>query len=145
MNPVFHKILSNDSKAMLEIELQTIAAKYEFAPKLYEVLSVESKLVLCMERITAPCLADVYGEDPRRIPRYIWQQIRDILQNLYYEEGIEYIDITPYNFIELPDGKVYIIDFGDAYYTSQNGSKEPNNWFLREFLDGEYTWNPDFR
>jgi len=132
-------------KARLEIELQTIAANYDFSPKVYEVVPVETKLVFCMERIHAPCLAEVYGEDPRRIPRYVWQQIRDILQILYDEEGIEYIDITPYNFIERSDGKVYIIDFGDAYYTKQSGSREPNNTFLKDFLDGSYTWNPDFK
>ena len=60
---------------------------------------------------------------------------------LYYEEGIEYIDITGYNFIE-KDNKVYIIDFGDAIYTK---SHIEMNWFLSYFLGGHNGWNPDFK
>jgi len=59
---------------------------------------------------------------------------------LYLECDIEYIDVTPYNFIE-KDDKVWIIDFGDA----RDAPKK--NWFLGNmFKDGKMTqWNPDFR
>ena len=40
------------------------------------------------------------------------------------------------------DNKVYIIDFGDAYYIKKN---KPINWFLQEVLDGYNGWNPDFK
>jgi methylase of polypeptide subunit release factors len=39
-----------------------------------------------------------------------------------------------------------IIDFGHAYYstTPLAADKKAVNWFLREVLDGEKSWNPDF-
>ena len=60
-----------------------------------------------------------------------------IIEILYYTENIEYIDITPYNFIEKNE-KIYIIDFGHANY------RKAKNYFLREFLDGLNKWNSDF-
>jgi len=141
----FHKRLPLGSQTDLEVELQTIASKYGFAPKVYEIFHTNTETIICMERINAPCLADVYGENPQEIPHKLWKQIETIVTTLYEEEGIEYVDLTPYNFIELPNEKLYIIDFGDAYYTDKNMPKHPNNWFLREFLDGEMTWNPDFK
>lgn len=92
-----------------------------------------------MEDLQEECLANTYGEDPEDIPEWIWDEIRRMLTVLLQEEGIEYVDITPYNFIE-KDGKVYVIDFGDAKYTSGE-----TNWFLQEFIDGENSWNPDYK
>ena len=86
-------------------------------------------------------LKDKYGEDPLNVPKIIWDQIRTIIKILYHQEGIEYIDITGYNFIE-KNGKVYIIDFGDAVY---NKPDIEINWFLSKFLDGHNGWNPDFK
>jgi serine/threonine-protein kinase RIO1 len=94
-----------------------------------------------MENLNEMCIADMYGEDPKDIPKIVWDQIRVILKILYFDEGIEYIDITGYNFIE-KKGKVYIIDFGDAIYTKKN---KEMNWFLSYFLGGHNGWNPDFR
>jgi RIO-like serine/threonine protein kinase len=120
---------------LLEIELQRIAATHGFAPR---VLS-QNNLEFEMDNIGAPCLADVYGENATDLPNWIWKSIINILRTLYDYEGIEYIDITPYNFIE-KDGKVWIIDFGHAYYA------HPRNWFLKDLLNGEEpSWNPDFR
>ena len=122
----------------LEIELQQIASNYGFSPK---VLSVNG-LVFEMEDLAAFSLADKYGDKIDDIPDMIWDEIIRILSALYEVEGIEYIDITPYNFIET-QGKVWIIDFGHAFYTTE--AKKPTNWFLREVLDSnEKGWNPDF-
>lgn len=123
----------------LEIELQRVASQHGFCPK---VLSSEG-IVFEMEKIDAPCLAEKYGEKSTDTPPWIWNEIIRILAVLYECEGIEYIDITPYNFIE-KDGKVWIIDFGHAYYTKSQKQEKPQNWFLAEFLDGELVWNPDF-
>ena len=122
-----------------EIELQKIAAAYGFAPNIHDVKKFPDRYEVTMDKIDNMCLADMYSEDPKKIPRYIWHEIHSILTILYEREGIEYIDITGYNFIE-KDNKVYIIDFGDAKYT-QPGQV---NWFLKHFLDGDYGWNPDF-
>lgn len=65
-----------------------------------------------------------------------------MVRTLFEEEGIEYIDITPYNFLE-NEGELYMIDFGDARYIPTNIEMD---WFLKEFLeDGVNSWNPDFR
>ena len=118
-----------------EAHFQQVAWLYRFAPEVYKITDDE----IHMEDLQEMCIADKYGDDPEAIPAYIWKAIRTILHTLYYEKSIEYIDITPYNFIE-KDGKVYIIDFGHAEYVSNH-----MNWFLKEFLDGDNGWNPDFR
>jgi len=122
-----------------EIELQRVAAKYGFAPYIHEVKKFPDRYELVMDKIDALCLADQYGDDPKNIPKRIWQEIHSILLILLEREGIEYIDITGYNFIEYKN-KIYIIDFGDARYKKDGQI----NWFLKEFLDGDYGWNPDF-
>jgi len=100
-----------------------------------------------MEKINAMCLADKYGDKPYDIPKHYWYQIKSI-SLLFYREGMEYIDITLYNFIEKND-KIYLIDFGHAFYSSKiNLSNSiPSNWFLRDFLEHSkqiYKYNQDF-
>lgn len=132
-------------KINLEIELQTyISNKYDFCPKILNYKHNTNNTVIIMEDLNEKCIADKYSDDPNEIPDFIWNQIRQIISILLYEEGIEYIDITPYNFIEINE-KVYIIDFGHAYWIDD--SKIIKNWFLKEFFkdDNEVkTFNPDF-
>jgi RIO-like serine/threonine protein kinase len=145
----FHKtiVACEERKITREIEMQEISANYGFSPKIISSNIVHADLNdkyighITMEKIDNMCLADQYGEDPRNIPKIVWDQIRTILKILYNEEGIEYIDITGYNFIE-KKGKIYIIDFGDAIYTKKDREM---NWFLSYFLSGHNGWNPDFR
>lgn len=120
-----------------EVELQKVAIMYGYSPQIISVTDDE----IYMEDLEAPCLADVYGDEPEAIPEWIWDSIRSMLHSLYTYEGIEYTDITGYNFIE-KDEKIYLIDFGHARYKSRD---RPMNWFLKEFLDGENAWNPDFK
>lgn len=131
------------AKDSLEIELQDIASKHGFAPRIQRI----DGNVIQMDSVNGMCLADIYTDDPTKVPDWIWTEIHRILSVLFECEGIEYIDITGYNFM-LEDGtdKVWIIDFGDAYYstTPQTDNKKPLNWFLREVLDGQKSWNPDF-
>uniref|UniRef100_A0A6C0ENX0 non-specific serine/threonine protein kinase n=1 Tax=viral metagenome TaxID=1070528 RepID=A0A6C0ENX0_9ZZZZ len=124
-----------------EVELQLIAAKYGFAPKISNIEYGEYTCQIIMEDVEADCLANTYGDDPEEIPLWIWDQIRTMVTTLYEHEGIEYIDITPYNFIE-KDNRIYMIDFGDAQYVNHD---IPTNWFLSEFMDGENYWNPDYK
>lgn len=125
--------------ASLEIELQTEAAKHDFCPKILKVDYLKTKTRIYMEDVEEESLASTYGDDPANVPEWIWNEIRGMVEVLYEQDGIEYVDITPYNFIEKND-RIYIIDFGDAYYV-----KGEMNWFLREFLDGENSWNPDYK
>ena len=134
MSSIFTKVVYSG----LEIELQNIAAKYGFAPEIY---TIEGETVH-MKKIDGLCLADLYTDDPTMVPDWIWDEIQRILAVLYEREGIEYVDITGYNFVqETGTNKIWIIDFGHAYYTRV---ELPINWFLQEILDGEKGWNPDF-
>ncbi len=148
---IFSKTLHFTEKVTLadvqrEQELQRVCYKYNVCPKVYDLLVGREKAILEMEDLKAPNLYEVFGEDPLDVPGQVWEQIWTILNTLFVEEGIEYVDITPYNFL-IRHGKVWIIDFGHAYYCKK-GAKEPANWFLREFLIGKggiQKWNPDFR
>lgn len=129
-------------KSPLEAELQDIAAGYGFAPKIQRV----DENIAQMDSIEGLCLADIYTDDPAEIPDLIWIKIESILTILFEMEGIEYVDITPYNFMEDKNGKIWIIDFGDAYYTPNKKGEGAENWFLRSLLAGECgkAWNTDF-
>ena len=122
-----------------EIELQNIASKYNFTPIIHKTLFTDTYCEITMDKIDTICLADMYGDKATDLPIHIWSKIHHIIETLYEEEGIEYIDITPYNFIEHKN-KLYIIDFGDAYYKDT----KPRNWFHKDFLKNPYGWNPDF-
>lgn len=126
-----------------EIALQIIASSYGFAPKITNVKKKRNMFLVSMEHFgNNSTLADIYGDDPKDIPKWGWTKIRNMISILYEEHKIEYVDITPYNFIE-KDDKIYMIDFGDAFINESN-SVIPTNWFLQEFLEGENSWNPDF-
>lgn len=128
-------------KAESEIELQTITAGYGFCPKILNVEYEDDICRIVMEDVEAECLANIYGDDSKILPIWIWDQIRTMVTTLYEQEGIEYVDITPYNFIE-KDNRIYMIDFGDARYIDND---KPADWFVREFMEGENSWNPDYK
>jgi len=144
----YHKtLIAKDARKIeREVEMQKVAVKYGFTPKIIDYKLEYNKITneytgnIIMEHLNAPCLADTYSDDATKIPKVTWDKIRQIIQILYDEEGIEYIDITGYNFIE-KDNKMYINDFGDAEYTKKS---KKINWFLEEFLNGHNGWNPDF-
>jgi len=126
----------------LEAELQDIAASYGFAPKIHSIINN----VVTMDSVDGMCLADLYTDDPFKLPDRVWSEVERILAILFEREGIEYIDITSYNFMEDKEGKIWIIDFGDAYYTPKEKGEPASNWFLRHILAGDFgkAWNPDF-
>ena len=128
------------AKAIEETEFQFLASKYGFSPRLLGGYEKEGLMYIEMEEVIGDTIGDEYGEDPEETPEWIWDDIRNMVVTLYEQEGIEYIDINPYNFIESIDGKIHMIDFGDAKYT--NGTPD---WFLTEFMDGENSWNPDYK
>jgi RIO-like serine/threonine protein kinase len=127
----------------LEIELQRLVAdKYLFSPK---ILRVEDETVI-MEKINGNTLFDLYEDDPKSVPQWIWDEIHRMLEILFEREGIEFIDISSFNImVNLEDKKVYVIDYGHAKYTSVSKGERPSNWFLKDFLDGLNEYNPDFK
>ena len=140
------KVIYYNSKSKkdieLEIELQNVSSSYGFSPKILNSTFLDDKCIIEMEKIDDVCLFYKYGNNPENIPKYVWHQIRQILFILLEKEAIEYINITPYNFIE-KDGGIYILDFGDAYYSYESGDAYINS-FLDDFLDGTEEWNEEF-
>ena len=120
-----------------EARLQRRAAAMGLSPKV--VRCTESTLV--MEDLQAPCLAEAYGDSVNDIPEWIKDDILDILYSLRTIGKIEYIDVTPYNFIE-KDGVVWIIDFGHA----KEAGDEVDPYLDELFANWNLSkWNPDFQ
>ena len=136
---MFIKNVSNRTEAQIrnEVELQKRAARKGFAPK---VIITDYKTYIKMDKIDSLCIADQYGAKFTDTAKHLRDQIYEIVRRLYYECDIEYIDVTPYNFIEDTTGRVWVINFGDALPVKRN-------WFLEELLEnGILTkWNPDFK
>ena len=132
------KTVTRDN-AYTEAQLQDVSARLGYSPRILSVIDRKDHSIIRMERVDGETLSNKYGDVAKDTPESIWNKIRDMLSALY-DEGIEYVDITPYNFIETKDGDIKIIDFGDAKYTDGE-----INWFLDEFLEGLNEWNPDFK
>lgn len=120
-----------------EARLQRRASALGLAPRV--IRCTQSTIV--MEHLDAPCLAEVYGDSIDDVPEWIKEEILDILYALRTIENIEYIDVTPYNFIE-KDGVVWIIDFGHASPVSETPDEYLDEilaeWKIRK-------WNPVFQ
>ena len=91
-----------------------------------------------METVNGQTLSDLYGDDADDLPEWIWEEIRHMVMTLLDDEGIEYVDITPYNFMQVGK-RIVMVDFGDAKY-----SDGEVDWFIKEFLEGQNSWNSDF-
>lgn len=119
-----------------EARLQTASATLGLSPR---VLTTDNRTFIEMELIPSMALAYRYGDDVDDLPNDIRQQVYDIVYTLY-QHGIQYVDITPYNFIE-HEGKVWIIDFGHA-----SKRKQLCDYLSKLFEEGYlYSWNVDFR
>jgi tRNA A-37 threonylcarbamoyl transferase component Bud32 len=95
-----------------------------------------------MKRINALSVSDQYGENFEDVPSHIITKIRDTIATLY-TNGIEYPDITGYNFIYEEDAdKLWIIDFEHASYNSCHKGYDP---FILDFINGRNDWNPEFK
>ena len=127
----------SDLEAMKkELDLQLEAQMFVPCPKIVDNFVESNKGYIAMNRIFGDSVYTRYGDDPKKVPKTIWKQIYAIVSKLYFKD-IHYVDITSFNFIIDANEIVHIIDFGDAY-------KMKVNWFLKDFLDGEISWNPDF-
>ena len=119
-----------------EVRLQQVAANLGLSPN---VLKTDNKTFIEMERIDDMALAYRYGDDIEELPNDIREQVYNIVRTLY-DHGIQYIDITPYNFIE-KDGRVWIIDFGHA-----SNRKRLIPYLRKMFNEGYlHEWNADFK
>ena len=135
---MFVKDVSNRSEEQIrnEVELQKRAFRKGLSPR---IISTDYKTYIKMEKIPEMCIADKYGEDIKMVPNRIIKEIYKIIYTLYHECDIQYVDVTPYNFIE-SDNRVWVVDFGDAIPVKKN-------WYLEDLLENEciLEWNPDYK
>lgn len=109
-------------------------------------LGISPKVIRCnhnsivMEKIDEMCIADKYGETIENLPEWLKEDILDLLYTLYTVLAIEYVDVTPYNFIE-KDGVVWVIDFGHA----RNATYDLDPYLDEAFAEWNLTkWNDEF-
>lgn len=136
---VFIKNEIDKAKNEFNIHKKAIELKIN-CPKIIDFFEEDNQYIFIMELLNGKSLADIYGEDPIKIPKEYWKQIHQIIYNLYYHD-IHYLDITAYNFMLIKENnkdKIFIIDFGDAINLKVD-------WFLKDFMDGLNEWNPDFK
>lgn len=120
-----------------EARLQRRAAAIGVSPRVVRC----TQTTIVMEDLDAPCLADAYGDSIDDIPDWVKDDILDILYTLRTIVGIDYIDVSPYNFIE-KDGVVWVIDFGHA----RESGDEIDPYLDEVFAEWTLTkWNPDFQ
>ena len=118
----------------------------DLSPKIYDIRVLQQNgseiYEITMEKLPGKTIADYFGEKCDLLPEYLWEQIRNILKTLI-DNGIEYIDVSPYNFIydDVQD-IVRIIDFG-ANGVYEKTERTIENWYLEELLNGLSEWNPD--
>jgi tRNA A-37 threonylcarbamoyl transferase component Bud32 len=99
----------------------------------------KEKKIAVMQKINYLNISDLYGEDPQNVPEEIFHEIRFIINELY-KLNIYYPDITGYNFIH-DKNKIWIYDFEHVICSY----KLPKNMsFIKQFINGKNTWNPDF-
>lgn len=109
-------------------------------PKIYKY--DKKNKIMVMEKIFSMNISDEYGEDPKDVPIEIFKTIQKIIKKLYYF-GIEYPDITGYNFMSY-NNKMYIIDFEHCSFFSNKNTKNIDP-FVKEFINGLCEWNPNYR
>jgi tRNA A-37 threonylcarbamoyl transferase component Bud32 len=135
----YNVLVDDMTMVMSEIEFQNKSSRFGLSPKIIRHYQSGDKYIIEMEQINGMTLADFYGEKMSDLPASIMCEVKRILKILLYS-GIQYIDITPYNFmIEEGTDKIYIIDFEHALPIYIN-------WYVRDFLlEGKlHEWNEDF-
>ncbi len=106
-------------------------------PKIYAY--DKDKKIMIMQKLNDLSISDMYGEDPKSVPEEIFNEIRYIINELY-KLNIYYPDITGYNFIYYQNN-LWIYDF-EHVKCSYRLPKEMS--FIKKFIKGTNTWNPDY-
>jgi tRNA A-37 threonylcarbamoyl transferase component Bud32 len=122
-------------------------SEYEIHKYVYEldilltpkpILYDAEKRILVLEHISGMSVSDMFGENPEWVEDEVFDRARYMVK-LLADNGIEYRDITGYNFMLDNDGNLWIIDFEHAL------KKDISDEFVCKFLDGLKSWNPEFR
>lgn len=118
--------------------------KYVYNLNLFNVPKIISydkeNKVMTMEKINGMNVSDMYGENAEDVPDEIFEIIVNIIKTLK-THGVEYPDITGYNFIEDKNsyGKIWIIDFEHSKININ--ITNPNIISICNYVK---KWNPDF-
>ena len=107
-------------------------------PQIFEYNADEK--CLTMQKLEGMSVSDMYGERFENVPQFITDEIRNIISKLY-SLNIYYPDITGYNFMYI-NKKVWIYDFGHAICSANIPDKVK---FIKSFIKGKKSWNPDYR
>jgi len=120
-----------------EAQFLKIAADHGLSPKF---VGTDNKTYIDMEDLDEMNVGDMWGENIECIPPNILAGMFSIIWTLYYVHNIEYRDVWPRNFVE-KDGRVWIIDFGDA----REKSDEIDDYLGEILAAGKIThWNKEF-
>lgn len=140
----FKKVFTGvpESYVRNEVMLQRISAEFGLSP---DVKKTDYKTFIEMQDLKEMSVEDMYGSDINNIPPKILSAMWSILYTLYHNCDIEYIDVWPRNFIE-KNGRVWIIDFGDAREICHDDEDyEPDEYLAGILEAGKIThWNPEF-
>ena len=103
----------------------------------------EANKIMVMRKVGKNNLSHNYGELATDVPDELFDEVVKIVRTLV-SHGIDYPDLTGYNFVEDTDtyGKIWIIDFEHASIAL---SKEITNIHIINICNGKKIWNPDFR
>ena len=103
----------------------------------------ERNKIMVMRKVGKNNLSHNYGENATDIPDELFDTVVKIVRTLVLH-GIEYPDLTGYNFVEDANtyGKIWIIDFEHAKLAI---SKDITNIHIINICNGKQVWNPDFR
>lgn len=103
----------------------------------------EKTKILKMQKIPQMSVADWFGEKAVDVPDDVFDKIRGSIRDLL-ALGVEYVDITGYNFIWF-EKKIWVIDFEHARFIGGRKEGAVGNSFLHRFLTSpEKLWNPEF-
>lgn len=103
----------------------------------------ERNKIMVMRKVGNNNLSHNYGENATDIPDELFDTVVKIVRTLVLH-GIEYPDLTGYNFVEDANtyGKIWIIDFEHAKLAI---SKDITNIHIINICNGKQIWNPEFR
>ena len=134
-----HFQTESEEDVVREARLQTIAHEFVATPRILEC----QPTFITMEHVDGMTVADMYGSDIRRVPHAVKREIYEIVHTLYKKAGIQYIDVTGYNFlIDENTGGIWVIDFGHA-----RQQLEPLDPYLERLFKMERLtrWNSVFK
>ena len=96
--------------------------------------------IMAMPLVGVMSVSDMYGASAEDVPDEVFESIVDTVQ-LLVAHGIEFPDLTGYNFVEdlTKPGEVWIIDFEHATLND-----DITNPAIIALVAGERQWNPDF-